>query len=105
VVDRADAVTYREYGMSDQVQKLLEQVKQLPADDQQEFAEGLMEEMETQRLAEGLWADPDWRAEMDRRLQSVEDGTGDLVPWEQARDEIRAELDRRRAARAAGQEP
>jgi putative addiction module component (TIGR02574 family) len=91
--------------MSDQVQKLLEQVKQLPADDQQEFTENLLEELDAQRLAEGLWADPAWRAEMDRRLQSVEDGTGDLIPWELARDEIRAELARRRAARAAGQEP
>jgi hypothetical protein len=38
-------------------------------------------------------------------LQSVADGTAELLTWDEAMDGARAELARRRAARAAGERP
>lgn len=84
--------------MSDAVAKLLEQAMDLPVTDRREMARRLRESVE---LAEAP-PDPAAEAEIARRLQSIEDGTAELIPWEVAREQIRAELDRRRAARAAG---
>jgi hypothetical protein len=43
--------------------------------------------------------DPAFAAGLARRLESIASGTADLVPWEQAREEMRAELARRIATR------
>jgi putative addiction module component (TIGR02574 family) len=81
--------------MSETVAKLLEQLLELPSEDRRLIAEQLQGSLDAEQLPD----DPEWRAEFDRRLQSVADGTAELIPWEQARDEIRAELARRWAAR------
>jgi putative addiction module component (TIGR02574 family) len=50
-------------------------------------------------------AEPDvqsaWLAEIERRAQSVADGTATLVDWDAARERIEARLRERRAAQAA----
>lgn len=89
--------------MSDAAMTLLGQVLALPEDDRRWLADQIdatLGPAESQ-----LPDDPAFRAELDRRLQSIADGTAVLIPWEVARENIRAELERRRAARAAGELP
>jgi putative addiction module component (TIGR02574 family) len=84
--------------MSETAAKLLEEALNLAPDDRVRLAESILDSVD----ADDLMDDPVFRAELQRRLDSVADGTAQLVPWEQARDEMRAELARRRAARASG---
>ena len=87
--------------MSDAATTLLEQALALPEDDRRWLAGQLDASIEPGDSQ--LPDDPAFRAELDRRLQSIADGTAVLIPWEVARENIRAELDRRRAARARGE--
>jgi putative addiction module component (TIGR02574 family) len=88
--------------MSGEATNLLQQALNLPPDERYEFAQRLLDSLDSEDL---LPDDPAVRAELERRLKSVEDGTAELIPWEQARENIRAELDRRRAARESGNQP
>ena len=88
--------------MSGEANALLQQALNLPPDERYQLAQKLLDSLDGEDL---LPDDPEFRAELDRRLKSIEDGTADVVPWEQARENIRAELDRRRAAREAGNQP
>jgi len=81
--------------MSETATKLLEQLLALPEADRAAIADQLNESLDD--LSEDL--DPAFEAELNRRLETVANGTADVVPWEQARDEMQAELARRRAAR------
>jgi len=63
---------------------------------------------ERARLAEELLAsleEPDdqvaeaWASELERRSQQVASGEVQTIPWETVRQEIREELEKRRAAR------
>ena len=85
--------------MSEEAAKLFALALALPDDEREELGQKLIDSVEND---DGLPDDPEWRAELDRRLQSVADGTAELIPWEVARDEMRAELERRRAARSSG---
>jgi putative addiction module component (TIGR02574 family) len=87
--------------MSETAAKLLEEAMHLPPDERVQLAHSILDSVD----ADDLMDDPEFRAELQRRLDSVADGTATLVPWEQARDEMRAELARRRAARAQGETP
>jgi hypothetical protein len=86
--------------MSEHARQLLAQVLALPDEDRRFVAEQLWAE-----LGDDPWGDPEFVAEIERRSEAVHDGTADAKPWDQARDEIRAELARRAAARRAGEEP
>lgn len=83
--------------MSEAATKLLEQLLQLPEAERQEIADRLWDS-----LGDDLADDPEFQAELQRRLDSVANGNAELIPWEQAREDMRAELERRRAARGAG---
>ena len=84
--------------MSEEAAKLFELALTLPDEQREELGQKLIESVEND---DGLPDDPEWRAELDRRLQSVADGTAELIPWKQARDEMHAELERRQASRVA----
>ena len=89
--------------MSDAAATLLQQALALPEPDRRWLADQL-----DASLGEGesqLPDDPVFRAELARRLQSIADGTAELIPWEIARENIRTELERRREARARGESP
>jgi len=88
--------------MSDRVTSLLTEVMDLPVEERLVITEHLLEDHSVREAAEEHWADPVWRAEMDRRLQSIEGGTAELIPWDEALVQIRAELARRRAERESG---
>jgi putative addiction module component (TIGR02574 family) len=81
--------------MSETATKLLEQLLALPEAERAEIADQLNESFG--ELGDDL--DPAFEAELNRRLESVANGTAEIVPWEQARHEMQAELERRRAAR------
>jgi putative addiction module component (TIGR02574 family) len=82
--------------MSETATKLLEQVLALPQEDRAMIAERLNDSLSEQTDEE---RDPAFEAELNRRLESVADGTANIIPWEQARTEMQAELERRRTAR------
>jgi hypothetical protein len=86
--------------MSERSAQLLQEVLALPPDDRAEFTRLLREHEEAEL--------PEWPQEIDeeeehaellRRLASVEDGTAQLIPFEEAMDRITTELDRRQKAR------
>ena len=81
--------------MSETALKLLEQIRALPAEDQDLIAEELADESDDYDPLE----DPEFRAELDRRIEAVGNGTAVLLTWEKAQKRIDAELARRRAAR------
>ncbi|MBX9582340.1 MAG: addiction module protein [Gemmataceae bacterium] len=85
--------------MSDAAAKLLEQAIDLPLEDRREVAERLMESVE---LEESFPPDPEYLAEIIRRSDEAHAHPDRLIPWDEARKAIRAELARRRAAREAG---
>lgn len=82
--------------MSEFATSLLQQALTLNADERHELGQQLLDSLEDDDLPD----DPAWRAELDRRLQSVADGTAEIVPWEQAREAMQAELQRRAELRA-----
>jgi putative addiction module component (TIGR02574 family) len=78
--------------MSETVAKLLEQLLELPSEDRRLIAEQLQGSLDAEQLPD----DPEWRAEFDRRLQSVADGTAELIDGEQVFREARERLRARR---------
>jgi putative addiction module component (TIGR02574 family) len=84
--------------VSETATKLLEQLLALPEEDRAAIADQLNESLGD--LGDDL--DPAFEAELQRRLDSVADGTAEIVPWEQAREAMQAELERRRAERNGG---
>ena len=91
--------------MSEAATKLLEQLLQLPEAERLQIADQLWESLgdaEKQAAIDETLDDPEFQAELQRRMDSMADGTAELIPWEQAREDMRAELERRRAARGNG---
>jgi putative addiction module component (TIGR02574 family) len=83
--------------MTDAANTLLQQALGLSPEDRIEVAEQLYQSFGDDLLPD----DPEFHAELNRRLESIENGSAVLIPWKEAREEIRAELERRRAARQA----
>ena len=79
-------------------EKLRSEVLSLPVDERAELAHVLLESLHEES------AEPDaeaaWLAELDRRAQSVSDGTATLVDWNEAYERITARLKARREGRA-----
>lgn len=84
--------------MSGEAEALYQQALNLAADERYQLAQRLLDSLAEDELPD----DPEFRAELDRRLQAIDDGTDIPVPWEEARETMRAELERRRAARQSG---
>jgi putative addiction module component (TIGR02574 family) len=97
-----------ETDMSETVTTLLDQLLKLSEADRALIADRLWESLSDEKqeeLMDETTSDPEFQAELQRRLDSIADGTAELIPWEQARVTIREELERRRAARKQGEQP
>jgi putative addiction module component (TIGR02574 family) len=82
--------------MSEAAQAVLNQALALTVEDQQWLIERLREEAdESGEEGAGIEGYAEWREELDRRLQSVADGTAELIPFEEAMQQIRDEVAKR----------
>jgi putative addiction module component (TIGR02574 family) len=91
--------------MSEAATTLLEQLLKLSESDRLMIADRLWESLsdaKREELLDEATDDPEFQAELERRLDSVANGTAELIPWERAREMMREELERRRAAREQG---
>ena len=81
--------------MSDE---LLQAVLSLPASQRAELAHKLLQSLEPEfsPAVQQAWAD-----ELLRRARELEAGTVRAIPWPEAKTDILAELQKRRAARAS----
>lgn len=82
------------------VDSLLEQAKALPLSEREELAARLNETLPPPPELPEHWHDEEsaeaaWQAELERRLDDVASGTEDLVPWDQALEEMRESLKRK----------
>lgn len=77
--------------------KLLADALTLPAEERGELAYALLrslDEADDAPAAEAAWA-----VELERRAKSVADGTAELIPWDEVKAALRADLKARREAR------
>jgi putative addiction module component (TIGR02574 family) len=81
--------------MSDE---LLQAVLSLPASQRAELAHKLLQSLEPEASPEIQQA---WVAELVRRARELEAGTVKAIPWPEAKADILAQLQKRRAARAS----
>ena len=91
--------------MSETATTLLDQLLKLSEADRALIADRLWESLsdeKQQELMDEADDDPEFQAELERRIESIDSGTAELIPWEQARETIRAELERRESARQQG---
>ena len=85
--------------MSEAAQNLLTQALALPPEDQHWLSHRLQEECEqTGDEGEDIEGYAEWREELDRRLQSIADGTAVLVPFEESMQRIREKVAERVAS-------
>ena len=77
---------------------VLEQALQLPAEERSRMASRLLESVEETDDGE---LSPAWREEIERRLESIRQGTATLIPHEEVMAGVRAKLDAQRAAQSA----
>jgi hypothetical protein len=85
--------------MSEAAKRLLEQVLALPEADRLMVADGLWASLSDDvrdEAADQLMNDPGFRSELGRRLDSVADGTAELIDGEQVFREARDRLKKRR---------
>lgn len=77
--------------MSERAAKLLEQVLALPDDDRLWLSDRLREHFADDADAEGgyVWDDPEFHAEIERRLEEVEKNPDSLIDGEQVFAELR----------------
>ncbi len=78
--------------MSAAVAELLERVRALTPEERELFEVGLEEEV---AIGDPM-ADPDFLAELDRRIAAVGDGSAELIDGEQGFNQIRDSLRRHR---------
>lgn len=76
--------------MSEQVVKLLEQIMDLSPEDRRVIAEHLREVVACDEASEELWDDPEFRAEIERRMDEAEKHPERLLTWEQVKAELEA---------------
>jgi hypothetical protein len=84
--------------MSDIAQKLLDQLRALPADERQWVVSELDAEDDADDGYDPM-ADPEFRAELDRRMAAVADGTAVLIDADEAFERLRVAREARLAAR------
>lgn len=81
--------------MSETAQKLLEQIRALPAEER----EWLVGELQDDDDGFDPMTDPEFRAELDRRMAAVADGTAVLLDADEAFERLRVAREARLAAR------
>lgn len=79
------------------VDSLLDQAKVLPAEARAELAERLYDTLPPLPEMPVKWdneeeAETAWQTELNRRLDEVANGTMELVPWDQAFEEMREDF-------------
>ena len=82
--------------MSETAQKLLEQIRALPDEDRRWIASELGDEQDT---GYDPMTDPEFRAELDRRIEAVGNGTAVLIDADEAFERLRVTREARLAAR------
>ncbi len=90
--------------MSERANQLILEVLALPLEEREEVLSQLYE-AEMAELPEGIHVpdEEEEHAELLRRLAMIEDGTAELVPFDDAMDRITEELSRRQKIRDAPQ--
>jgi putative addiction module component (TIGR02574 family) len=78
----------RSVAMSSDAVRLLEDALKLPEPDRADLASCLLASLD-QEDTEPL--DPSWEKEIQRRLEEIDSGKAELVPWEEARKRIFAD--------------
>ena len=78
--------------MSESATSLFQQALNLNSDERYELAQQILDTLGDDELPD----DPAWRAELDRRLRSVADGTAVLIDGDQVFREARERLQKRR---------
>ena len=76
--------------MSGKGQKVLEEALTLPPEERADVAATLLDsldEQEDERVEEA------WAQEIERRIKEAESGAVKMIPWSQARRQLRARLD------------
>jgi putative addiction module component (TIGR02574 family) len=75
--------------MDTQAQQILQTALALPWDDRVEIAESLILSLDEEKAAElnAAWAD-----EIKRRIESIDSGKVQLIPWDEAMRSIRERL-------------
>ena len=73
--------------MTRQFAKLRDAALELPLEERTLMAEQLLDSARTKRERE---IEEAWMAEVERRMQSIEDGTAELIPADQVIRELRA---------------
>ena len=68
-------------------EKVEDEALHLPREDRSKLASRLLESLD-----EDVELTPEWKAELDRRIQSIEDGTAKLIPHEEVMANVRARL-------------
>ncbi len=76
------------------IDTLLDMAKILPDSERAELAERLYDTLPPLPEMPARWASEEeaevaWQAELNRRLDEVANGTAELVPWDQAFEEMR----------------
>jgi putative addiction module component (TIGR02574 family) len=80
--------------MSEDATKLLRRVLELPPDERSEFVNQVLDSLDGDYAPD----DQEFRAELQRRLDSVADGTAELIDGEQVFREARERIQKRRGA-------
>ena len=82
--------------MSETAAKLFEQIRELPEEDGQFIAD----ELDAEADGYDPMTDPEWRAELDRRIEAVGNGTMEFVSMEEAVSQLEQAAAIRREKRA-----
>jgi len=73
--------------MSSAAKEILESALKLEPNERERLAEALWQSLGNQAAVEAAWAD-----EIQRRITAADSGQSDPQPWDEARDELLAEL-------------
>jgi putative addiction module component (TIGR02574 family) len=75
--------------MNTQAKQILQSALALDPDDRVEIAETLLLSLDDDRAAE---IEAAWAAEIKRRIESIDRGEAQMVPWEQVLQEMRERI-------------
>jgi putative addiction module component (TIGR02574 family) len=78
--------------MTDRAQALLKQAMALAEAERAEIADALLESLEP---SSDSGVDEAWREEVRRRLEQLDAGSVELIPWEEVREQLFARLNAR----------
>lgn len=77
---------------------VLEYALQLPVEDRSRIASRLIESVDE---ADDVEVSPAWRAEIEKRMESIRQGTAKLIPHDEVMAEVRRKLAVQSAAKSA----